>query len=100
MCSYPSTAYGRPDTVWKEQDIKTLLHMVGIFSDDMGMEFKLYKCATITTIQGKLTGTGNITSLNETEIHEREENESYKFVGVIEADNIKQSEMKKDNKKE
>ncbi|XP_067942988.1 uncharacterized protein [Watersipora subatra] len=80
--------------------IETLIHTVKIFSDDIGMVFGLDKRATITMIRGKLTGRGNIMLPNETEIHELEDNESYKYLGVMEADDIKQSEMKAKIKKE
>ncbi|XP_067950259.1 uncharacterized protein [Watersipora subatra] len=83
-----------------KNEIETLIHTVRIFSDDIGMKFGLDKCATIIMIRGQLTGRGNIMLPNETEIHELEDNESYKYLGVMEADDIKQSEMKANIKKE
>ncbi|XP_067950319.1 uncharacterized protein [Watersipora subatra] len=83
-----------------KNEIETLIHTMRIFSDDIGMELGLDKCATITMIKGKLTGRGSIMLPNETEIHELEDNESYKYLGAMEADDIKQSEMKAKIKKE
>ncbi|XP_067942810.1 uncharacterized protein [Watersipora subatra] len=84
-----------------KNEIDTLIQTVRIFSDDIGMEFGLDKCATITMIRGKLTGRGKKKKKpKETEIHELEDNESYKYLGVMKADDIKQSEMKAKMKKE
>jgi len=76
------------------REIETIIHTVRIFSDDIGMEFGLDKCATIMLRRGKLE-TGSLVQLPDgREIHQLEESEHYKYLGVLEADDIKHEKMK------
>ena len=52
-----------------EKELKTLIHAVRIYSQDIGMEFSKDKCAILG------------------------ETETYKYLGILEVDNIKQVEM-------
>lgn len=43
-----------------EKELERLLSMVQIFSDDIGMEFRLDKCTKTNFIRGRLTSTSEI----------------------------------------
>ena len=77
-----------------QNDIETLIHTVRIFSDDIGMSFGLDKCATITLKRGKLSGGIPVSLPGGGEIQQLEEEDNYKYLGILEADNIKHNHMK------
>ena len=70
------------------------------FSDDIGMEFGLEKCAKASFKKGKLTLTGNIVIDVDTEIQELDQEGVYKCLGVDESDGIQHSKMKEKIRKE
>ena len=70
------------------------------FSDDIGMEFGLDKCATATFRRGRLTKKENITLDDLTVIKDLEQEEVYKYLGVNEGDGIQHASMKDKLKKE
>ena len=76
-----------------EKELETLIHAVRIYSQDIGMEFGIGKCAMLVMKNGKL----HMTDGNELPNHDRnrtlKENETYKYMGIFEAD-IKQVQMK------
>ena len=53
-----------------DEQLKKLLDIIKIFSDDIKMEFGLGKCAKATFIKGKLTKTSNIVLNQDTAIKE------------------------------
>ena len=65
-----------------ENELETLIHAVRIYNQDIGMEFGLEKYSN----QDKMRTLG--------------ENEIYKYLGILEADTIKQVEMKDKIQKE
>ena len=56
------------------------------FSDDIRIEFGLYKCAKATFVRGKLLKAKNITLDTTTVIKDLEPQEIYKYLGVTEGD--------------
>ena len=73
------------------------------FSDDIGMEFGLEKCAKASFKKGKLTSTGNIVIDVDTEIQELDQEgvySLYKYLGVDESEGIQHSKMKEKIRKE
>ena len=73
------------------------------FSDDIGMEFGLEKCAKASFKKGKLTSTGNIVIDVDTEIQELDQEgvySLYKYLSVDESDGIQHSKMKEKIRKE
>ena len=85
-----------------ENQVDSLIQSVRIVSGDMQMKFGISKCATLIMKRGKviqsegihLPGDKNIRSLKS------EDNEGYKYLGVLEADDIKHGEMKEKIQKE
>ena len=63
------------------------------------MEFGIEKCALLVMKSGKRHITDGIELPNQDKIRTLAENETYKYLGILEADTIKQVEMKKKNSK-
>ena len=82
----------------KEQE--TLINAVRIYSQDIGMEFGIEKCAMLVMKSGKRYLTDGMGLPNQDKIRTLGENETYKYVGILEADTIKQVEMKDKIEKE
>ena len=74
-----------------EKEMETLIHAVRIYSQDIGMEFGIEKCAMKS---GKRHMTVGMELPNHDRIRTLEENETYKYLGILEADTIKQVQMK------
>ena len=68
--------------------METLIHAVRIYSQDIGMEFGIEKCAMIVIKSGKRHITDGMELPNQ-EIRTLWENETYKYLGILEADTIK-----------
>ena len=83
-----------------EKELETLIHTVIIFSQDIGMEFGIEKCAMLVMKSGKRHMTDGIELPNYDKIKTHGENETYKYLGILEADSIKQVEMKDKIRKE
>ena len=83
-----------------EKELKTLIHTVRIYSRGIGMEFGIEKCAMLVMKSGKRQLTDGIELPNKDKIKTLAENETYKYLGILEADTIKQAEMKEKIQKE
>ena len=83
-----------------EKELETLIHAVRIYSQDIGMEFGREKCA----MHGKKSGKRYMTDGRELPNHDKirtpGEEETYKYLGILETDTIKQVEMKDKIRKE
>ena len=77
-----------------EKELETLIHAVRIYGQDIGMEFGIEKCAMLVMKSGKRHMTDGIELPNYKKIRTLEENETYKYLGILEADTIKQVQMK------
>ena len=71
------------------------MHTARIYSQDIGMEFGIEKCALLVMKSGKRHLTDGIELPNQEKIRTLAENETYKYLGNLETDTIKQAEMKK-----
>ena len=80
--------------------LETQIHAVRIYSQDIGMEFPTQKCVLLIMRSGKRQMMGGIDLLNQEKIRTLGEKEAYKYLGILEADTIKQPEMKEKIKKE
>ena len=76
------------------------LETITIYSQDIGMEFGIEKCALLIMKSGKQHLTDGIELPNQDKIRTLTENETYKYLGILEADSIKQVEMKNKIQKE
>ena len=77
-----------------EKELKTLIHANRIYSQDIGMEFGIEKCAMLEMKSGKRHLTDRMEQPNQDKIRTLAENETYKYLGISEADTIKHVEMK------
>ena len=83
-----------------EKELETLIHTVRIYCQDIGMEFGIGKCVPLVMKNGKRLLTGGIVLPNQDKIRTLAENETYKYLGILEANTIKQAEMKNKIQKE
>ena len=64
------------------------------------MEFSIEKCAMLVMKSGKRHMTEGVELLNQVVIRTYREKEIYNYLGILEADTIKQAEMKEKKLKE
>ena len=83
-----------------EKELETIIHTVRIYSWDIGMEFVIEKCAMLVRKSCKRQLNDGMELPNQEKIETLEENETYKYLGIPEADTIKQVEMKEKVQKE
>ena len=83
--------------VKNEKELEILIHTVRIYSRNIGVEFGIEKCAMLVMKSGKRHLTDGIELPNEDKIKSLAENETNKYLGILEADTIKQAEMKEKN---
>ena len=83
-----------------EKELETLIYAVRIYSQDIGMELGIEKCAMLVMKSGKRHMTDGIKLPNQDKIRTLGENETYKYLGIMEADTIKQVQMKDKIRKE
>ena len=75
-------------------ELESLLNTMRIFSNDISMEFGLDKCATLTIQRGSMVQTEGI-NLPNNNIRGLNLEESYKYLGILQADDIKHVQVKK-----
>ena len=83
-----------------EKELETIIHTVRIYSQDIGMEFGKEKCASLKMKNGKRHMTDGMELPNHDKIRKPGENETYKYLRILEVDTTKQEEMKEKIKKE
>ena len=71
-----------------EKELETLIQAVRIFSQDIGMEFGIEKCTMLVMKSGKRHLTDGMELANQDKIKTLAENETYKYLGILEADTI------------
>ena len=76
-------------------ELESLLNTVRIFSTHISMEFGLEKCATLTIHKGKATHAEGLTLSNNNTIKGLSLEESYKYLGVQQAEDVKHRQVKK-----
>ena len=83
-----------------EKELETLIHAVRIDSQDIGMEFGWEKCAMLVMKSSKQHMTDGMEQPNHDKIRTLGEEETYKYLGILEAGTIKQVQMKYKIRKE
>ena len=85
-----------------DNQLKNLISIVKMFSDDISMKFGLDKCSKVTTIKGKVTTTGGIPldPLQNEEIKELDNGKSYRYLGILENHKVLHKDMKFEVRKE
>ena len=83
-----------------EKQVDSLVNTVRIFSKDIGMEFGISKCAVLIMKRGVLSRSEGIQLPNDELIKNIEEGEGYKYLGILESDGFKNTEMKEKIRKE
>ena len=83
-----------------EKEAERLTNTVRIFSNDIAMEFGLSKCSHVTMKAEKLVSVGGMELSSGKVIPEPESDKGYKYLGILEADDIMHTEMKDKIKKE
>ena len=76
-----------------EKELETLIHAVRIYSQDIGMEFGIEKCAMFVMKSGKRHMADGMELPNHDKIRTLEGIETNKYLGILEADTIKQVKM-------
>ena len=77
-----------------EKELETLIHVVSIFNHDIGMEFDIEKCVMLVMKSGRRHITDGMELPNQEKIRTLGQKQTYKKLGILEADTIKKMEMK------
>ena len=77
-----------------EKGLDLLVQTVRDFSEDVGIEFGIEKCAMLVMEKGKMVKSVGIELPNGKVITSLQEGESYKYLGILEADKFLKEKMK------
>ena len=69
-----------------EKGLDSLVQTVRVFSEDIGMEFGIEKCAMLVMDKGKIVKSVGIELPGGKVIKSLQEGEIYKYLGILEAD--------------
>ena len=72
----------------------SLIQTVTIFSQDIGMEFGIQKCAMLKIVRGKMVECEGISLPKGEKVRSLEKGQDYRYLGVLQCDTIKHNEMK------
>ena len=72
----------------------SLVQTVCVFSEDIGMEFGIEKCAMLVMEKGKIVKSVGIALPDGNVIKSLQEGESYKYLGILETDKFLEEKMK------
>ena len=83
-----------------EKGLESLVQTVHVFSEDIGMEFGIKKCAMLVMEKGKIVKSVGIDLKDGKIIKSLLEGASYKYLGILEADKFLEEKMKLNVSKE
>ena len=83
-----------------EKGFDSLVQTVRVFSEDIGMQFGIEKCAMLVMEKGKIVKSVGIELPDGKVIKSLQEDESYKYLGIFEADKFLKKKMKLNVSKE
>ena len=72
-----------------EEELETLLHAVRIYRQKIGIEFGIKKCVIVVMKSSKRHLTEGKEFPNQNKIRTLGEKETYKYLGILEADTMK-----------
>ena len=78
-----------------ETELESLLNTIMIFSNEINMKIELEKCVTLKIHRGEIKETQVIELPNKQNIKGLSLEESYKYLGILQADDIKLEHVKK-----
>ena len=78
----------------------SLVQAVCVFSEDIGMKFGIEKCPMLVMEKGKIVKAVGMELPNGKVIKSLQEGESYKYLGILEADKFLEEKMKLNVSKE
>ena len=76
------------------KELDSLVETTRIYSKDIGMEFGISKCAMLEMKRGKVVDSNGIDLPSGETIKALENNDGYKYLGIIQCDETKNKEMK------
>ena len=77
-----------------EKGLDSFVQIVCVFSEDIGMEFGIEKCAMLVMEKGKIVKSVGIELPDGKVIKSLQEGESYKYLVIVEADKFLEEKMK------
>ena len=77
-----------------EKELDSLVYIVCVFSEDIGMEFGIEKCAMLVMEKGKIVKSVGIELPGGKVIKSLQEGESYKYLGILETEKFLEEKMK------
>ena len=83
-----------------EKELETLIHAVRIYTQNVGFEFGIEKCAMLVMKNIKWHITDGKELPKQDKIRTLKEKETFKYLGILEADTTKKVEMKEKIQKE
>ena len=83
-----------------EKGLDSLVQTIRVSSEDVGMEFGIEKCAMLVMEKGKIVKSVGLELPNGKLIQSLQEDESYKYLGILEADQFLEEKMKLNVSKE
>ena len=83
-----------------KKELDTLIQTVRVFSKDIGMDYGIEKCAMIQMKRGKFVMSEGIELPNGKKIRSLDDQEGYKYLGILHFDDIKHKEVKEKLRKE
>ena len=83
-----------------EKGLDSLVQRVRVFREDIGMEFGIEKCAMLVVEKGKIVKSVGIELPDGKVIKSLQKGETYKYLGILEADKFLEEKMKLNVSKE
>ena len=77
-----------------EKELDSLIQTVRVFSKDRGMQFGIEKCSTLVMKRGKRIKSDGIKMPDDQVIKSLKEDEGYKYLSILQADEVRVKEMK------
>ena len=77
-----------------EKELDSLVQTVRVFSEDIGMKFSIEKCSMLVMKRGKKVKSDEIKLPDDTVMKALRDGEGYKYLGILQADDLQKKEMK------